>query len=321
MKLKFLIPLLCVAGSLSAEPVPFLTHAGHYAIDWSPTRQTLEISSPSIEASYDVTGCVFGRRQSGIFPLHIQGLEAPHIVQHCETESGDRLSIYAPQTDPRHPVFEIYATRVEYRLGPDRLSITARDAPRARHIDWSAEGARQASPVDIPELRRLPDPLIARRQGLALLDRQLRSADGRRQLTGVHSDWPGWTRLLRGGWTTERQADGRQTATLPADRTNWPDDLEQAQHLYGDRSGALMRTAPHNSAPALRPIQRVILTPGPDLSGGEALRASGWLHVCTTSVECGFVRADDVRAPEGAWARFSRSGPGEPWTLEHLATE
>ncbi|MEM8793243.1 MAG: hypothetical protein AAGE80_16600 [Pseudomonadota bacterium] len=318
MRMTLTLPLLLAAGLASAEPVPFVTQAGHYTLDWTPARQTLEIKSETGTGQYDITGCVFGRRISGVFGLYMAGVNSPHVVQHCETEAGQRLSIYAPTADDTVPVFEIYGESVDYRLGTDRLLITAIRAGKETRIDWRASGATPRRGLAERGVETLPQPLSARRQGLAVLDRQLRDPDARKELAGTESNWPGWDRLLRGGWASQTGSDGRQIAFLPADLANWPRDLEASAYLYGDRSGAQMYAAPHASAPALRLIRRVILSRGPGLEGESALEAAGWLHVCAGPDECGFVRARDVRSPDGPWASFSRAGPEAPWKLEQL---
>ncbi|MEM9044748.1 MAG: hypothetical protein AAGC81_08620 [Pseudomonadota bacterium] len=318
MRFTYVLPLIFAAGSACAEPVSFLTHAGQYTIDWSPARQTLEIESPDGTGSYDVTGCVFGRRNSGVFALYLKGLDSPHVVQHCETESGDRLSIYAPRSDPKFPVFEIYSHRVHYRLGSDHLNIDAIDPDRRSTFDWKPTGVIRGSESPEVEIRRLPDPLAARRQGLAILDRQVRTPSERSVFLGEDASWSGWDRLLRGGWASERSDNGEQAAFLPADLANWPSELDRQDHLYGDKAGAQLRVAPQSSAPAIRLIHRVILSPGPGIEGEEAIEASGWLHVCSAPNECGFVRAEDVRTADGSWALFSRSGRQAAWKLERL---
>ena len=307
-----------IAGSASAEPVHFVTSPGHYEIEWTPTAQTLEIESGGEARIYDVTGCVFGRAKSGVFAVYFPGVTAPHVAQHCQTESGDRLSIYAPSEDPSHPVFEIYADEVDYMLRPDGISVRTVEKGRAEDLDWRPSGTASVVAKDVLQERLLPKPLKPRQLGLARLDRALKDADQRAALVGDAAGWSGWQDLLRGGWVLERLPDGRQRAFLPAEIANWPRDLDPRTHVFGHRPGAMLRAAPHLSAPLLAPIHRRILAKAPALRNAEALTASGWIHVCAGTVGCGFASLEDVRTPGGAWAAFSREGPEGDWTLDRL---
>ncbi|MEM7240518.1 MAG: hypothetical protein AAF501_22170, partial [Pseudomonadota bacterium] len=88
--------LAAFVTTASAE-TPFHTREGGYRIDWSADHQMLEISGGDAQkARFDVTGCVFGRRVSGVFALYFETTPQTMVAQHCQTEGGDRLSIYAP---------------------------------------------------------------------------------------------------------------------------------------------------------------------------------------------------------------------------------
>ncbi|MEM7669148.1 MAG: hypothetical protein AAF317_08345 [Pseudomonadota bacterium] len=283
----------------------------------------LEISRGDAQkARFDVTGCVFGRRVSGVFALYFETTAQTFVAQHCQTEGGDRLSIYTPDGDSVYPVFELYADRVNYRLYPDRITVTSRMNGEGFSIDWQP-GGRPAA----PELSRPPDPgtletpLLARQLGLANLDKALRDPDRRREIAGHEAEWDGWARLLNGGWSVEQVGAGQLRATLPADRVNWPKDLDPASHFYGDRPGARLLAAPHSAAPALFPIHRKVLVRGPDLPGDENLAAAGWIYLCAGRSGCGFARLADVGRPDGPVATFIRQASDDPWKLENLVRD
>ncbi|MEM6933654.1 MAG: hypothetical protein AAF526_08705 [Pseudomonadota bacterium] len=321
--MRIIAVVLTLLATAASADAPFQTKEGGYRIDWRPDRQTLEIyEEPARNVYFDVTGCVFGRRVSGVFALYFEDTSQTFVAQHCQTEGGDRLSIYAPEDNADGPVFELYGDRVNYRLHPDRVAVTSRKDGNGFSIDWRPGGRLTANEqANHADPGSLDDPLLPRQLGLANLDSAMRDPELRQAIAGDATDWPGWSRLLLGGWVVGQTDDGNQRAALPAERANWPDHLDPNLHLYGDRPGARLLAAPHSAAPALFPIHRRILTRGPALPGDGDLVSAGWIYLCAGQDGCGFARLDDVADPLGPTASFIRPGPGHPWQLERLETD
>ena len=288
----------------------------------------------------------------GVFALMFPGAAEPMVAVVCHpVGGGQRFSIFAPMRDTIRAILEVTGESfVRYAIRPGVL-VLSRDTGGSPEqalwhsgveadegeLGWTREliAAAAGRRLSLPKPVSDPDfQLLAARLAEIAVSRDAEAlvamaasdilisfggnggVEELRQILAEPWFWPEFERVLEGGGVLEEGWEDGRAAIFPALFRNWPDDLDAYGHLYGDRTGALLRAGPSDHAPVIAELHGRIVSRGPYLMAFEKLLGDHWVHVCTKAEGCGFAREQDVRSPIGWRGVFVQAGKGAPWVLE-----